>query len=160
MLLRESLNFCSCTTWFLDFVQLRGFSYNQCQGLTNQLNFKGKTNRLKVPLQNAYFYYFGQFHVFPLYLLGNYPVHKIDQSPLLRILSLCMDQQGSTVCNHWTIYIFISLCLHQASMHCLSMPCCIALTIVHSYAEALSVPMLDWHNPIYGSPFNLSPFNL
>ena len=29
VLLRRSLNFCSCTTWFLDLEELRGFSYNQ-----------------------------------------------------------------------------------------------------------------------------------
>ena len=29
VLLKGSLNFCSCTTWFLDLEELRGFSYNQ-----------------------------------------------------------------------------------------------------------------------------------
>ena len=33
-------------------------------GWQNRLKFSGKTNRLKILLQNAYFYYFGQFRVF------------------------------------------------------------------------------------------------
>ena len=33
-------------------------------GWQNRLKFIGKTNRLKISFQNAYFYYFGQFYVF------------------------------------------------------------------------------------------------
>ena len=33
-------------------------------GWQNRLKFSGKTNQLKILLQNVYFYYFGQFRVF------------------------------------------------------------------------------------------------
>ena len=33
-------------------------------GWQSRLKFNGKTNRSKISLQNAYFYYFGQFRVF------------------------------------------------------------------------------------------------
>ena len=33
-------------------------------GWQNRLKFIGETNQLKISVLNAYFYYFGQFHVF------------------------------------------------------------------------------------------------
>ena len=38
-------------------------------------------------------------------LLENYPLHKIDQLPLLRILSLCMDHSMQTRIN--SLYLFL-----------------------------------------------------
>ena len=38
-------------------------------------------------------------------LLENYPLHRIDQLPLLRILSLCMDNSMQTRIN--TLYLFL-----------------------------------------------------
>ena len=39
---------------------LEGLSWDD----KNRLKFIGKTNRLKISVLNAYFYYFGQFRVF------------------------------------------------------------------------------------------------
>ena len=86
------------------------------KGSLNWLNFKGKTNRLKVPLQNVYFLLFWLISCISLVflieiwsfcsnLLGNYPAHKIDQLPLLRILSLCMDHSMLTRIN--SLYLFL-----------------------------------------------------
>ena len=52
---------------FTTFVHNTIFLGWKCQGLTNRLNFSGKINRLKISLQNDYFYCFGQFCVFLLY---------------------------------------------------------------------------------------------
>ena len=50
------------------FFILMQFSANilphKCQGLTKSVKFQRKDQSVK---RNAYFYYFGQFHVFPLY---------------------------------------------------------------------------------------------
>ena len=68
------------------------------KGWLNRLNFKGKTNRLKEML---IFAILANFVYFPcisdrnliilLNLLQNYPAHKIDHLPHLRIHSLYMD---------------------------------------------------------------------
>ena len=84
-------------------------------GWQNRLKFIGKTNRLKISLQNAYFLFWPiscislifliEIWSFCTNLLENYPAHKIDQLPLLRILSLCMDHSMQTRIN--ILYLFL-----------------------------------------------------
>ena len=84
-------------------------------GWQNRLKFIGKTNRLKISLQNAYFLFWPiscislifliEIWSFCTNLLENYPAHKIDQLPLLRILSLCMDHSMQTRIN--SLYLFL-----------------------------------------------------
>ena len=141
--------------------------------LTNRLNFKGKTNRLKVSLQNAYFLLFWLIVYFPyisdrnLIILfkftWNYPAHKIDQLPLLRILSLCMDHSMLTRINSLHLFLLFLLTslalLGQNDVRINALVCTIVCYVPD--LNRLSNVSNDWmHVPIYGSPFNLSAFDL
>ena len=78
-------------------------------GWQNRLKFIGKTNRLKISiiftiLCNSLISLI-EIWSFCTNLLENYPSHNIDQLPLLRILSLCMDHSMQTRIN--SLYLFL-----------------------------------------------------
>ena len=79
-------------------------------GWQNQLKFIGKTNRLKISLIFTIscnsLISLVEIWSFCTNLLENYPSCKIDQLPLLRILSLCMDHSMQTRIN--SLYLFLS----------------------------------------------------
>ena len=125
-----------------------------------RLKFTGKANRLKEML---IFTVLANFVYFPcisdrnllilLNLLQNYPAHKIDHLPHLRIHSLYRDQQIIPIS-------FVSIhtsCLCDAWINAL------VCTIVY-YAWDLhrrsSVSNAWMHTPISGSAFNLYSFDL
>ena len=147
-------------------------------GWQNRLKFIGKTSRLKISLQNVYFYCFGliscMFLIFLIEiwsfctnLLENYPSHKIDQLPLLRILSSCTDHSTQTRINSlylFLLFLFTPLALfgqNDVSLdpyNCFSLYNSFALSLIKHRCSSASNA---WkHTPIYGSPFNLSAFDL
>ena len=78
-------------------------------GWQNQLKFIGKTNRLKISLIFTIscdsLISLIEIWSFCTNLHENYPSRKIDQLPLLRILSLCMDHSMQTRIN--SLYLFL-----------------------------------------------------
>ena len=133
----------------------------------NWLNFIGKTSWLKKML---IFTILANFVCFPcisdrnliilLNLLENYPAHKIDHLPHLRILSLCMDHSMLTGINSlypFLLFLFmplVLLCLCEAWINAF------VCTIVYSLDRHSGVSNAWLHIPIYGSPFKLDSFNL
>ena len=100
-------------------------------------------------------------------LLENYPVHKIDQLPLLRILSLCMDLSMQTRINSlylFLLFLFMLLALFGQNDVSLDPYNCFSLynslLCLWSSIGSQVFPMLGSIPPIYGSPFNLSAFDL
>ena len=96
-------------------------------------------------------------------LLGNYPVHKIDQLPLLRILSLCMDHSMLTRINSWylfLLFLFMPLALFGQNDVRINALVCTIFCYVPDLNRCSSVSNAWMHAPIYGSPFNLSAFDL
>ena len=91
--------------------------YINVKGWLNRLNFKGKTNQLKVPLQNAYFYYFGQFRIFPFISDRNsiilfkftwkLPCNAPPQNPLIVHGSLSADRDQQFVITGQYIFLFV-----------------------------------------------------
>ena len=102
---------------------------------------------------------------------------KIDQLPLLRIHSLYKDQLfllKSLPCTHFFCfysclaltrqndvrihaYLFISF-VHRCIVFNALLPTLYNSLFICTGTQVF--PMLDWHTPIYGSPFNLSAFYL
>ena len=70
-------------------------------------------------------------------LLENYPSHKIDQLPLLRILSLCMDHSMQTRINSLYLFLlFLFTPLALFGQNDVRIPC-LSLTIVLDQAWVL-----------------------
>ena len=99
-------------------------------------------------------------------LLENYPSHKIDQLPPLRILSLCKDLLFLLDCCMDQQFVPISfVSIHALALFwpewckdpCLSLSIVSLVWIKHRQSSTSNA----WkHTPVYGSPFNLSAFNL
>ena len=81
-----------------------------CHGMTKSVKFQRKDQLVKGFTSKCLFLLFWPISCISLVflveiqsfcsnLLGNYPAHKIDQLPLLRILSLCMDHSVLTGIN-------------------------------------------------------------
>ena len=98
-----------------------------------------------------------------LKLLQNYPAHKIDHLPHLRILSLCMDHSMLTRINSlypFLLFLFMPLaflCLNDVRINALV---CTIVCYVPDLNRHSSVSNAWMHTPIYGSPFNFSAFDL
>ena len=132
-----------------------------------QLKFAGKTNRLKEML---IFTILANFVYFPsisdrnlfilLNLLQNYPAHKIDHFPHLRILSLYRDHSVLTRINSlypFLLFLFTLPCLCDVRINALV---CTIVCYVPDLHRCSSVSNAWTHTTMYGSPFNLSSVNL
>ena len=84
-----------------------------CQGLTKSVKFQRKDQSVKKkclflllwPISCISLVFLIEILSFCSNLLKNYPVHKIDHLPHLRILSLCMDHSMPTRIN--SLYPFL-----------------------------------------------------
>ena len=96
-------------------------------------------------------------------VLENYPAHKIDHLPHLRILSLCMDHSMLTSINSlylFLLFLFMPLALFGQNDVRINALVCTIVCYVPDLNRSSSVSNAWMHTLIYGSPFNLSAFDL
>ena len=104
---------CVCVCTILFFNELKWYV---CHGMTESVKVHRKDQSVKDFTSKCLFLLFWPISCISLIflieiwsfctnLLENYPSHKIDQLPLLRILSLCMDHSMQTRIN--SLYLFL-----------------------------------------------------
>ena len=133
--------FCSISSWIRSIPWLE---IGKCHGMTESAKVHRKDQLVKDFTSKCLFLLFWSISGISLIflieiwsfctnLLENYPVHKIDQLPLLRILSLCMDHSMQTRINSlylFLLFLFTPLALFGQNDVSIDPYNCFSLTIV------------------------------